>query len=261
MKFSEIPILMYHEIRDQYDNMMCISQKEFSRQMSLLKRQNYKTISLARLKKGVENNEETNEKLVVITFDDGHEGVYSNAYPILRDNGFIATLYVVPSWIDGKEMFTRRIGSTGKEIPLEEQYSAFMSWENLKELSNHGYDIGSHTFSHQLLVNLENEALKQELDLADKAIKDNLGLDVKHFCYPYGSFNEQIRELIVTRYDTAVSTIRNFSKIAGAYSRQWVVNNISLDQFSKLLTEPSNEYWGIWLYSSISDKIFQTDRS
>ena len=261
MKFSEIPILMYHEIRDQYDNIMCISQKEFSRQMSLLKRQNYKTISLARLKKGVENNEETNEKLVVITFDDGHEGVYSNAYPILRDNGFIATLYVVPSWIDGKEMFTRRIGSTGKEIPLEEQYSAFMSWENLKELSNHGYDIGSHTFSHQLLVNLENEALKQELDLADKAIKDNLGLDVKHFCYPYGSFNEQIRELIVTRYDTAVSTIRNFSKIAGAYSRQWVVNNISLDQFSKLLTEPSNEYWGIWLYSSISDKIFQTDRS
>ena len=135
MKFSEIPILMYHEIRDQYDNMMCISQKEFSRQMGLLKRQNYKTISLARLKKGVENNEETNEKLVVITFDDGHEGVYSNAYPILRDNGFIATLYVVPSWIDGKEMFTRRIGSTGKEIPLEEQYSAFMSWENLKELS------------------------------------------------------------------------------------------------------------------------------
>jgi len=261
MKFSEIPILMYHEIRDQYDNMMCISQKEFSRQMGLLERQDYKTISLARLKKGVENNEETNEKLVVITFDDGREGVYSNAYPILRDNGFIATLYVVPSWIDSKEMFTRRIGSTGKEIPLGEQYSAFMSWENLKELSNHGYDIGSHTFSHQLLVNLENEALKQELDLADKAIKDNLGLDVKHFCYPYGSFNEQIRELIVTRYDTAVSTIRNFSKIAGAYSRQWVVNNISLDQFSKLLTEPSNEYLGIWLYSSISDKIFQTDRS
>ena len=261
MKFSEIPILMYHEIRDQYDNMMCISQKEFSRQMGLLERQDYKTISLARLKKGVENNEETNEKLVVITFDDGREGVYSNAYPILRDNGFIATLYVVPSWIDSKEMFTRRIGSTGKEIPLGEQYSAFMSWENLKELSNHGYDIGSHTFSHQLLVNLENEALKQELDLADKAIKDNLGLDVKHFCYPYGSFNEQIRELIVTRYDTAVSTIRNFSKITGAYSRQWVLNNISLDQFSKLLTEPSNEYLGIWLYSSVSDKIFQTDKS
>lgn len=249
MKFSEIPILMYHEIRDQYDNMMCISQKEFSRQMSLLKRQNYKTISLARLKKGVENNEETNEKLVVITFDDGREGVYSNAYPILRDNGFIATLYVVPSWIEGKR------------IPLEEQYSAFMSWENLKELSNHGYDIGSHTFSHQLLVNLENEVLKKELDLADKFIKDNLGLDVKHFSYPFGSFNEQIRELIVTRYDTAVSTIRNFSKITGAYSRQWVLNDISLDQFSKLLTEPSNGYWGIWLHSSVSDKIFQTDRS
>ena len=87
MKFSEIPILMYHEIRDQYDNMMCISQKEFSRQMGLLKRQNYKTISLARLKKGVENNEETNEKLVVITFDDGHLSDYTIVFPLLESLG------------------------------------------------------------------------------------------------------------------------------------------------------------------------------
>ena len=98
--------------------------------------------------------------------------------------------------------------------------------------------------------------IRCEISMTDKYVMEWL-----YTILGFGSFNEQIRELIVTRYDTAVSTIRNFSKIAGAYSRQWVVNNISLDQFSKLLTEPSNEYWGIWLYSSISDKIFQTDRS
>jgi peptidoglycan/xylan/chitin deacetylase (PgdA/CDA1 family) len=160
MKFSEIPILMYHEIRD-LNNPWCISQKEFCRQMNLLKKEDYKTISLTRLKNGIKNNEDTDEKFIVITFDDGYEGVYSKAYPILRDNGFVATLYVVPSWIDGKE------------IPLEGQYSTFMSWNNLKELSNHGYDIGSHTFSHQCTVKLENEELRKEIELADVAIKKN----------------------------------------------------------------------------------------
>tara|TARA_Y100000310_G_C20571278_1_gene758167 strand:+ start:133 stop:1260 length:1128 start_codon:yes stop_codon:yes gene_type:complete len=241
MKFSEIPILMYHEISD-LNNPWCISQKEFCRQMNLLKKEDYKTISLTRLKNGIENNEDTNEKFIVITFDDGREGVYSKAYPILRDNGFVATLYVVPSWIDGKE------------IPLEEQHSTFMSWNNLKELSNHGYDIGSHTFSHQWLVKLENEELRKEIDLADVAIKKKIGLDVKHFCYPYGSFNEQIRELVIGRYDTAVSTIQNFSKIMGAYSRQWVMYDTSLEQFKRLLIEPVDQENPKW-YNDIIRKL------
>ena len=241
MKFSEIPILMYHEISD-LNNPWCISQKEFCRQMNLLKKEDYKTISLTRLKNGIENNEDTNEKFIVITFDDGREGVYSKAYPILRDNGFVATLYVVPSWIDGKE------------IPLEEQHSTFMSWNNLKELSNHGYDIGSHTFSHQWLVKLENEELRKEIDLADVAIKKKIGLDVKHFCYPYGSFNEQIRELVIGRYDTAVSAIQNFSKIMGAYSRQWVMYDTSLEQFKRLLIEPVDQENPKW-YNDIIRKL------
>ena len=78
MKFSEIPILMYHEIRD-LNNPWCISQKEFCRQMNLLKKEDYKTISLTRLKNGIKNNEDTDEKFIVITFDDGYEGVYSKA--------------------------------------------------------------------------------------------------------------------------------------------------------------------------------------
>ena len=241
MKFSEIPILMYHEISD-LNNPWCISQKEFCRQMNLLKKEDYKTISLTRLKNGIKNNEDTDEKFIVITFDDGREGVYSKAYPILRDNGFVATLYVVPSWIDGKE------------IPLEGQYSTFMSWNNLKELSNHGYDIGSHTFSHQWLVKLENEELRKEIDLADVAIKKKIGLDVKHFCYPYGSFNEQIRELVIGRYDTAVSTIQNFSKIMGAYSRQWVMYDTSLEQFKRLLIEPADQENPKW-YNDIIGKL------
>ena len=223
--FSKIPILMYHEISDQ-NNPWCVSPDAFRKQMQLLKDQNYEVISLTKLKKIIDNQEEIVEKLIVITFDDGCSGVYSNAYSILKKNNFTATIYVVPAWIDNNE------------ISFEGQISTYMSWKKLKELSDHGFDIGSHTFSHKWLVTLENNEVKKELDLGDESIKCNLGLDVKHFCYPYGSFNPQIQKMVIDRYDTAVSTIKNFSKINGAYSRQWVMHDTSLDDFRKVLTYP-----------------------
>jgi peptidoglycan/xylan/chitin deacetylase (PgdA/CDA1 family) len=223
--FSKIPILMYHEISDQ-NNPWCVSPDEFCKQMQLLKDKNYKTISLTKLKKIIDNHDNVIDKLIAITFDDGCSGVYKNAYSILKNNNFTATIYVVPAWIENNQ------------ILFEGQFSTYMSWKNLKELSVHGFDIGSHTFSHKWLVKLENNELKKELDLGDKSIKDNLDLDVKHFCYPYGSFTEQIQKIIIERYDTAVSTIKDFSKITGAYSRQWVMRDTSLDEFSKLLIYP-----------------------
>jgi len=224
--FSKIPILMYHEISDQ-NHPLCVSPEAFRKQMQLLKDQNYEAISLTKLKKIIDNREDTVEKLIVITFDDGCSGVYSNAYSILKNNNFTATIYVVPAWIENNG------------ISFEGQISTYMSWKKLKEISDHGFDIGSHTFSHKWLVTLENNELKKELDLGDESIKDNLGLDVKHFCYPYGSFNEQIQKMVIDRYDTAVSTIKNFSKINGAYSRQWVMRDTSLDDFRKILTYDS----------------------
>ena len=223
--FSKIPILMYHEISDQ-NNPWCVSQDEFRKQMQLLKDKNYKTISLTKLKKIMDNHEYDVDKLIAITFDDGCSGVYSNAYSILKNNNFTATIYVVPAWIENNE------------ILFEGQFSTYMSWKNLKELSDHGFDIGSHTFSHKWLITLENNEVIKELDLGDESIKDNLGLDVKHFCYPYGSFTEQIQKIIIDRYDTAVSTIKDFSKITGAYSRQWVMRDTSLDEFKELLIYP-----------------------
>tara|TARA_B110000467_G_C18265965_1_gene449289 strand:- start:254 stop:1111 length:858 start_codon:yes stop_codon:yes gene_type:complete len=224
---SKIPILNYHEISDQ-NNPWCVSSNAFLKQMKFLKDQNYKTISLTELKKIVNNHGDVDEKLIVITFDDGCDGVYSNAYPILKNNNFTATIYVIPKWIEN-------IGTS-----FEGQFSTYMSWKKLKELSEHGFDIGSHTFSHKWLITLENNELKKELDLGDEYIKDNLGLDVKHFCYPYGSFTEQIQKIVVDRYDTAVSTIRNFSKITGAYSRQRIMRFTSLDEFKKILTIPED---------------------
>ncbi|MBU1632173.1 MAG: polysaccharide deacetylase family protein, partial [Nanoarchaeota archaeon] len=226
MKYTDVPILMYHEISNQ-DNAWCVSPAEFEKQMQFLKDNGYKTITLDELKERVEENKETDERPIVITFNDAREGVYTNAYPILKKHGFTATIYVVPKWIE-----------ENTSIPDNEVYSDFLTWNELKELSENGFGVGSHTYSHKNLASLTDTGLFEELDKADNIINEKVSLKVKHFCYPYGKFSNSILNVIKNRYDTAVTTEKGFNKLKGIYSRQWVLKGTSLDFFVKSLSQP-----------------------
>ncbi|MBT4805356.1 polysaccharide deacetylase family protein [Candidatus Woesearchaeota archaeon] len=226
MKYTEIPILMYHEISDK-DNDWCVSLQQFEKQLQFLKDNSYKTISLTELKNGINEDKETDEKLIVLTFDDARKGVYDFAFPLLKKFNFTATISVVPDWIDGKN------------IPEEEFYSLFMSWNELKELSDSGFEIASHSLSHQNLTKLSEEELVKELSESKRIIEEKLGDEVKHFCYPYGQYNETIFKEIKKEYQTAISVRKGFSKKDYQYSRQWVLNNTSFEEFQKLLIVPT----------------------
>jgi peptidoglycan/xylan/chitin deacetylase (PgdA/CDA1 family)/Tfp pilus assembly protein PilF len=226
MKYAKIPILMYHEISDK-DNEWCVTFSEFEKQMQFLKDNGYRTISLSELKKGIDENKDCAEKFVVITFDDARKGVYDFAYPLLKKFNFTATISVVPDWIDGKN------------ISPEEFYSLFMSWDELKELSKNGFEIASHSLSHQNLTKLNDEDLVKELSGAKKILKEKLGKEIEHFCYPFGIYNQVVLEKINKEYQTAVTTRKGFSKKEFQYSRQWVLNNTSFEEFQKLLVVPT----------------------
>lgn len=225
MKYVDVPILMYHELSD-IDNPWCVSPPQFKQHMLFLKENGYRAITLEELKQGIEQNKECPGKAVVITFDDARKGVYVHAHPLLRQLGFTATIYVVPQWIDGQA------------IPVEESYSEFLSWEELKELSTSGWVIGSHTFSHRNLARLSEQELQQELDSAEKRIQEELGLQIRHLSYPFGENNVGVLRKIQQRYDTAVTVVKGFDKSSGRYARQWILNDTSLEMFAKLLSRP-----------------------
>ena len=125
MNYTDIPILMYHEISD-LDNPWCVTPENFAEQMKFLQEQGYKTINLTQLREGIEAKKEMTEKLIVLTFDDGRKGAYDFAFPVLQKYGFTATVYVIPQWIER--------GS----IPVLEQYSEFMNRQELLQLSAAG---------------------------------------------------------------------------------------------------------------------------
>ena len=116
----------------------------------------------------------------MISVDDGYRSAYTTAYPILKKYGFTATLFV---YID-------YVGISRKAI----------TWEQLKELKQAGFTIGSHSVAHSdLTKQLEDEdagqylvRLKKEIFRSKKIIDAKLGQDTIAFSYPFGRQNKKV---------------------------------------------------------------------
>jgi len=176
---TRIPVLMYHEVTDIAEGRRktrhmhpcySLSTQQFENQMEYLSQNDYKTISLQSLF----NKDYTNDKSVVITFDDGFIGNYKNALPILNKYNFSATIFAIV-----------------QKISTE----SYLNWEQLKELKDNGISIQSHTMSHRPLGQLNDEEVYFELSESKKIIEDKLGQSVKYVSLPHGSFKKNLIDI------------------------------------------------------------------
>ncbi len=164
-----VPILMYHYIRDytnQDDQLgigLSVSPSTFQNQLTLLKNSGYQSITLNQFASGTYPN-----KSVVITFDDGYEDHYTDAWPILKNAGMIGTFFVVKNF-------------TGK--------SGYLTQDQIREMRVGGMEIGGHSTSHKNLMNLSYEAAAK--DIAQSLVgTDNV------FCYPSGKYSPTTSEVV-----------------------------------------------------------------
>ncbi|GGJ53286.1 hypothetical protein GCM10008938_44120 [Deinococcus roseus] len=121
-----------------------------------------------------------NETCVVITFDDGYRDVYEEAFPVLKELGVPATFFVI----------TEKVGTEG-----------FVTWEELKEMQQAGWEIDSHTANHARLIDLPPYALQAELEKSQQAIRDHLGTEAPCVAYPFGVHDARVRNLTAEHYD------------------------------------------------------------
>lgn len=87
-----------------------------------------------------------------------------------------------------------------------EQYG--LSWEQLALMSKNPLcTIGAHTITHPNLTKLSIDKLREELIEPKKRIEHQLGIEVRHFAYPFGKFSSLVREEAVEAgYKTIVTT-------------------------------------------------------
>jgi len=199
-----IPILMYHGIGEGASNGHAYyetntSPRIFAQHMRYLRENGYRSVSLDEGVRVLELGEALN-KLVVVTFDDGFRDFYTSAFPVLRENAFTATVFLVA-------------GLTGEDHASFNERE-LLTWREARELSAQGIQFGSHSLSHPPLKELSEAQLDEEVGRSKNAIEDHLGNQVTSFSYPYafpesdkyfvGIFRETLKRF---GYKNGVSTV------------------------------------------------------
>ncbi|MGA9544739.1 MAG: polysaccharide deacetylase family protein [Candidatus Sulfotelmatobacter sp.] len=200
-----IPILMYHSISDDAETGVhpyyrtSTSPQQFASQMRYLHESGYRTASLPDVVSELGEQGAVADKHVVITFDDGYRDFHDNAFPILDQYDFSATVFLPTAYIGGV-----RAQFKGKDC---------LTWSEIRELQKHGMCFGSHTVTHPQLSTLDAGAVISEIATSKQTIQDNLGESVDSFAYPFAfpennkPFIQMLRTTLVEAgYRQGVST-------------------------------------------------------
>jgi len=175
----KFPVFNYHHIRPMpslasstiTDRAFTVSPEGFEAHLKYFKDNGYQTVSIYDLLNYFDTGKPLPAKAIAITFDDGYYGQYKWAYPLLKKYGMNATFFII-------------VNNVGK--------SGILTWGEIKEMSENGMFIGSHTLSHPNLAALSDEILKRELEDSKKIIEEKISKKVDLLAYPGGNYNERV---------------------------------------------------------------------
>lgn len=198
-----IAALLYHHFSENMEDLndLIVHPDHFREQVRRLKQEGFEPIKLQELRDYMQGKSGIRlpEKSVIITIDDGYRSNYELIYPILEEEQFYATIFVVSS-------------SRGKK---PDKYMHF-NWEEAKEMYDSGYiEIQNHSYqSHykgegesgqgaalttRLLIDgkleTEEEYLKRitdDLQLSKTTIEQKTGNAVFALAFPYGDHNQAL---------------------------------------------------------------------
>lgn len=173
---KSVPVLMYHSIKYEKGNAICLPVERFEEHLKYLKDNNYYTISLTDLYDYLMKDTPIPEKSVVLTFDDGYENNYTDMFPVLKKYNFKATIFVITSNID--------------KDPNS------MTSKQLLEMEKYGVDIESHTVNHENLKELPKDKQLETLIQSKKDLEKILNKQINFFAYPYGGYNKTAIEAV-----------------------------------------------------------------
>jgi peptidoglycan/xylan/chitin deacetylase (PgdA/CDA1 family) len=187
---KSIQILTYHKINDDFDwGMTRQKVSQFEKGIEFLRDQGYETVTLEEACKPTPTNgDELRHALsrkVVITFDDGYEDVYLNAFPILQKYDFTAFIFMITGFVGKRDSW---------DYNPRKRRRRHLSWEQIRELCEFGFGFGSHTVNHPDLTRIEPRFVGYELKKSKDVLEDKLGKEVCFLSYPFGKYNRFVQE-------------------------------------------------------------------
>ncbi|MEV4438820.1 polysaccharide deacetylase family protein [Streptomyces sp. NPDC049577] len=186
MSAGPVPILMYHAVAHTPARAalrLSVTPGAFAEQMRLLAAFGFTPLTTGELATAWREGRPLPAKPVLITFDDGYEGVHRHALPVLSEHGFAATLFASTGWLRGAH-------EAGGALDL------MLSWDQLRELAGAGMEIGGHSHTHPQLDRLPDDELAFEVGRCRELLSAELGVRPVSFAYPYGYSSRRVRRAV-----------------------------------------------------------------
>ena len=185
MAEPRLTILMYHQVgrfapMRRHRANYCDAGR-FARQMALLQAARCAVLDLDTALAALRGERPLPPRAVVLSFDDAYVNFIEHALPVLLRHGFPAVVYAISGWL-GRRM-------RWSEPQPDRARPLLMDAAQLREVQAAGITIGSHSASHAKLGELDPERQRRELIDSRAALEDVLGGEVRHLCYPFGSFD------------------------------------------------------------------------
>jgi peptidoglycan/xylan/chitin deacetylase (PgdA/CDA1 family) len=229
-------VLMYHSIsRQGHYDALCTSPERFEAQMLHLKRHNLRGVSMRALWRAMNTGDARG--FIGLTFDDGYEDFLSTALPTLEALGFSATVFFVAGML-GEENAWEHRGGPRPQLRLLEA-------DGVREVSERGMEVGSHTVTHPRLAGLDPEMLAREVGDSRRMLGEIVGTPVEGFSYPYGDLDvPAVRAARSAGYVYAVATKKQIEYGLYDWPRTYVGEKDSPLKFGvKLKVSPILTRW------------------
>ncbi len=177
--------LIYHHVASDTPPSTSISPEDFRGHLEYLRDNQFTVMKLDEMVEKLQQRQPLPDRAIAITFDDGYISIYETAFPMLQEFGMPFTLFVSTE-------------------PIDREQRNFMSWDQIREMSDAGVQIANHLVTHPYMLNraeAENDQewlqrLREELLEAEATSERETGQSHRYLAYPYGEFDPAIKHMI-----------------------------------------------------------------
>ena len=164
-------VFMYHKFDISKYPSTNITLDQFNKHLTEFSKQKYNVKSIDFIVDTIINDGDLPNNTIGISVDDADKSFLTTAWPRFKEKGFPVTLFVTTATI-------------------VKNHKNYLNWDEIRQLKAEGVVIGSHSNTHEHMVNYSFEELKKEIEESNKIFLKEIGEIPNLYAYPYGEADE-----------------------------------------------------------------------
>jgi peptidoglycan/xylan/chitin deacetylase (PgdA/CDA1 family) len=183
---TDVLVLCYHAVSERWPADLAVTPARLDAQVRFLLARGYRG---ATFQDAI--TAPPTPKTLAVTFDDGFRSTFERGVPVLSRLGVPATIFVVTDLVGAAEPMVWPGIDHWLRGPYEAELAP-ISWSELRQLADAGWEVGSHTSTHPRLTDCDDASLERELRASRTRCEDRLGRPCRSIAYPFGDVDGRV---------------------------------------------------------------------